>query len=64
MRRSQKPSVSYQDAPHFTQPVHSVVACEGSSTAFEVVINGQKPLSVQWLKDGVDCTENPNYRML
>ena len=62
MRRSQK-QVSYQDAPHFTQPIHSVVACEGSSTAFEVVITGQKPISVNWLKDGVNCTENPNYEI-
>ena len=62
MRRSQK-QVSYQDAPHFTQPIHSVVACEGSSTAFEVVITGQKPISVNWLKDGVNCAENPNYEI-
>jgi titin len=62
MRRVPK-AAAYEDAPHFTQPVHSVVATEGSCAAFEVVLTGQKPMNVQWLKDGAECQENPNYEI-
>ena len=54
---------SYEDAPHFVQPLHSNVLVEGSCAAFEVVIIGEKPIEVQWLKDGQNCAENPNYEV-
>ena len=54
---------SYKDTPHFAQPMHSNVAVEGSGVAFEVVITGQRPMEVAWLKDGVNCSDNPNFEL-
>lgn len=51
-------------APHFTQPIHSAVAVEGTTAAFEVVVFGQKPLQVAWYKDGEPCANNPNYEFI
>lgn len=54
---------SYENAPHFVQPLHSNVLVEGSCAIFEVVIIGEQPMEVQWFKDGDNCGENPNYEI-